>query len=165
MGNRTQSLGKDLEDEKIGHLVLKTPYFVPKGTPVGNVLAKMREERTGCVMVSEKSQMIGIFTERDMLTRAIEAKANLNEPIETFMTPDPQVLSATDTVAQAVKLMHEGGYRHIPIKKGSTGKEPVQIIGLLSVRDLVRHFGSNFPGEVYNLPPDPHQKNRAREGA
>lgn len=164
MGQKTVSLGRELEDELIGRLPLKSPHFVTEETPLRSVLAKMRRERTGCVLITAKKQVVGIFTERDMLTRVIEAKANLSRPIAEFMTANPEVLSTTDTMAHAVQLMYEGGYRHLPVMRDRpNGKN--QIIGLLSVRDVVRYFGSNFPAEVYNLPPDPKQTNRAREGA
>lgn len=164
MGQKTQSLGRELEDAKIVHLPLNPPLFASKDTPLRKVLEKMRKARTGCTLIAENYQVIGIFTERDVLARVIEEKADLSAPIESFMTPQPEVLSSNDILSRAVQIMYEGGYRHIPIKK--TDKEGNdRVIGILSIRNLIRYFGSNFPDEVYNLPPNPQQENRAREGA
>lgn len=165
MGQETHSLGKALEGEKIGRLALKPACFIRRGTSTRQVISVMRKKRTGCILITDNDQVVGIFSERDLLTRVIEARANLDKPIEAFMTSDPEVLSVEDTIGDAIQLMHSGGYRHIPIRGAVEKGKPQKIIGMLSVRDLVRYFGSNFPAEVYNLPPEPRQAQRAREGA
>ncbi len=164
MKRKTHILGKNLEHEKVGQLPLKGPVFVSRDTALFAVFEMMRAAKSGCALVRENDELVGIFTERDVLTRVIEAKLPLETPIEEAMTSDPKTLSIESTIAEAVRLMDKGGYRNIPLTgKGPEGKTTV--VKMLSARDLVNYFGSNFPEEVYNLPPDPHQVQKAREGA
>lgn len=164
MARKTTSLGKNLAEEKLSQLDLKTPVFVGPQAEIFSVLEKMRAAKSGCALIREGTALKGIFTERDLLTRVIEAKTPLETAIRKVMTLDPKTLSMDSTVGIAIRLMIKGGYRNIPLTaRNEQGK--TEVIRVLSVRDLVKYFGSNFPSEVYNLPPDPHQVQTAREGA
>ena len=55
-------------------------------------------------------------------------------PVEPFMTPNPETVTAEDTLAFALHKMDIGGYRHLPVL---TDDRPS---GVISVRDLLRHF-------------------------
>lgn len=164
MTRKTTSLGKNLEAETLNQLDLKEPVFVGPETEIFAVLEKMRAAKSGCALIREGGTLQGIFTERDVLTRVIEAKKPLQAAISDVMTANPTTLSLDSTVGTAIQLMIDGGYRNLPLtacnKQGET-----EVVSVLSVRDLVKYFGSNFPSEVYNLPPDPHQVQTAREGA
>ena len=161
MHRRTQNLGKNLEREHLSQLPLKDSLFVAPDTALFAVFEMMRAAKSGCALVREGDKLLGIFTERDILTRVIEADLPLETVISEVMTPDPQTLPGDSTIAQAVHVMDEGGYRNIPITDPKTGN----VIKTLSARDLVTYFGSNFPEEVYNLPPEPNQVQTDREGA
>jgi CBS domain-containing protein len=161
---QTRSLGKELENELIRHLPYKKALLVEVGQSLAETLKAMREDRSGCALIMSSGKLEGIFTERDVLTRVIVKKAKLSDPIENFMTKDPEVLTMDQTISMAIQIMVDGGYRHIPLQdKTKTGT--LKIAGVLSVKDLVKYIGSNFPAIAYNLPPDPRQVNRAREGA
>jgi len=163
MHRRTQNLGKDLATEKVGQLPLKDVVFVSKDTALFGVFEVMRAAKSGCALVQDGDKVIGIFTERDVLTRVVGPKISLETPIEAVMSPDPKTLSIDSTIVEALRVMNEGGYRNIPLTAQVGGK--VQVTKILSIRDLVNYFGSNFPEEVYNLPPDPQQTQQEREGA
>lgn len=152
-------LKKVLKEEKIQALRLRPPLSLPDNTPLKKVLELMREKKTGCVMVVREKKVVGIFTERDALTRVVEQKASPKTPIEQLMTPNPKVLHQGDSVADVIRLMNAGTYRHIPIL--TVGGE---VQGVVSVRDILTYLAEHFPYEIYNLPPDP-QIIRAPEGA
>ena len=163
MSKKTQGLGKNLETEKLSQLTLKEPVFVTPDTGLFVVFERMRAAKSGCALVREDDRLIGIFTERDVLTRVIVAKAKLSTPIKDVMTANPETLSIDSAVGEAIRVMSKGGYRNIPLTTTASGG--TEVIRVLSMRDLVKYFGSNFPLEVYNLPPNPHQVQTAREGA
>ena len=164
MTNKTTSLGKSLETEKLSQLDLKAPVVVSPDTGLFEVFEQMRAAKSGCALVRDGGKIVGIFTERDVLTRVIDAKTKLSTPIKEVMTADPKTLPIDSTVAEAIHLMNKGGYRNIPLTAAGKDGE-ADIIRVLSVRDLVKYVGANFPTEVCNLPPDPHQVQTAREGA
>src|SRR5262245_54726741 len=68
--NRQESMSvqRDLEVERVGHLDLLPFLAVPIGTRVSEVLARMREERQNCALITDgDGRLVGIFTERDVL--------------------------------------------------------------------------------------------------
>lgn len=155
-----KDLGQSLKNERIHSLKLRRPLRFESDTPIERVVAQMEAERLGCVLVEKQGKLVGIFTERDALTRVVEPGIDLRTPLEKVMTAKPKTLQGENSVADAIRLMSGGGYRHVPIV-GAEGK----IEGVLSVKVLVNYLAEHFPYEVYNLPPDLHQVQRAREGA
>lgn len=152
-------LKKALKEDKIQGLRLRPPLCLPQETPLKKVLELMREKKTGCAILVNEKKIVGIFTERDALTRVIEQKVDPKTPIEKLMTANPKVLKRGDSVADAIRLMNQGTYRHIPILDGEG-----EVQGVVSVRGILQYLAEHFPYEVYNLPPDP-QIIRAPEGA
>jgi CBS domain-containing protein len=123
----------------------------------------MRKENKGYAVVLEDEasrKVAGIFTERDVMTRVVEQKVAAATPVEKVMTTNPTTLKLTDSVADAIRLMSQGHYRHLPLVDDDGG-----LVGVLSVRDLITYLAEHYPHQVFNLPPDPHQVIRAPEGA
>ena len=153
-------MNKVLKSEKIQSLRLRTAVSLERSTPLKKVLDAMRVNKTGAVVIVDNKKIVGIFTERDAMTRVVEQKIDGNTPIEKLMTPDPKVLRMEDSVADVIQLMNKGGYRHIPLVD-SQG----EIQGMVTVRDIIKYLAEHFPYEIYNLPPDPNQIMQAPEGA
>ncbi len=144
----------------------RAPLVVTRKATIEDVIAKMAAERTGCVLViDEGSQsagqfaLAGIFTERDLLRRVLGAGKSTSTPVGDVMTPDPDTISPDDTILSAIRTMHEGCHRHLPVVENG---KPVSVI---SSRSLIRHIAELFPAEVYNLPPELGQKYYEAEGA
>jgi CBS domain-containing protein len=109
---------------------------VQYGTKVDEVLKIMQENRIGCVCVVNKKQLVGIFTERDILTKVVAGDIDINKiAVEEVMTPNPEYLYDDDEIAFALNRMHVGGFRHIPLID-LDGKP----VGLISVKDIVAHL-------------------------
>jgi CBS domain-containing protein len=150
-----------LKTEKIRKLSTREAAItVPPQTPYSEVIRQLQQQRTGCAVVVEGKKVVGIFTERDALIRGLLAKAGPEVPIEKLMTVKPKLLDREDSIAVAIRLMNDGKYRHLPVVNGRK-----EYLGIVSVRDIIYYLAENFPLEVYNLPPDPHQLSTAPEGA
>jgi len=149
-----------LKTEKIRNLATREGLTVPPELTLGEVVRRMQERRTGCAVVVAGKKVVGIFTERDALIRGLLADAAPETPIEKLMTAKPKVLDREDTLAVAIRLMHDGKYRHLPVVNAKR-----EFLGIVSVRDIVFYLSENFPLEIYNLPPDPHRISRSAEGA
>lgn len=149
-----------LKHDTLREIRLRDPVLVQKGAPLKSVLAVMRARRRGCALIQDKGLVIGIFTERDLMTRVIGPGLPLSTPIEIIMTINPTCLHLESSVAEAVQLMSHKGYRHVPLitKDG-------KICGFVSVRDILDYLAEHFPYEIYNLPPDPNQVSTAPDGA
>jgi CBS domain-containing protein len=123
------------------------------------VLQLLRAQRTGAVLICEGEKLVGILTERDAL-KLMASGADLSTPVREVMSSDPATILSTATVGEAIRVMSDGGYRHLPIIDGQ-GKPT----GVVAVHGIVHYLVDHFPETVYNLPPDPKAAPRAREGA
>jgi CBS domain-containing protein len=100
------------------------------------VLRLMVQRKIGCVIVTEGSRAVGVFSERDALLKLNTAAAEMSaRPVSEFMTPNPQTLDVNARLAFAVQRMDMGGYRHLPIVD-SRG----DLVGIISARDVLRHL-------------------------
>ena len=108
---------------------------VSPAEPVGRVVKLMRDKRQGSVLVVERNELVGIFTERDALNRLTGRAVDLEKvTVKDVMTRDPRVLRDEDTLASAMHCMAVGNYRHIPIV--NTGRPP----RFVSVRGVLRYL-------------------------
>jgi CBS domain-containing protein len=85
-------------------------------TPVAEACRCIWETRKGSVLViDEEHQLIGIFTGRD----AVRALADGKDPETTLlldaMTPKPITITPTTRAIDALRKMHEHGFRHLPV--------------------------------------------------
>ncbi len=139
------------------------PLAVSEEATVGEVVGLMKAQRGSCVLICSSGEcegrVDGIFTERD----ALRWMANGGSPqtnIREVMTARPAVLEAKSTVAAAIEMMAQGGYRHLPIV--DEGGAP---IGIAAVRGIVHYLVDHFPQTIYTLPPEPGKTYADREGA
>ena len=94
----------------------------------------MTRANCGSVLIIDTGgPLLGILTERDLMTRVL---AKALDPATTLvskvMTPNPQCVPPELKVADAVLIMIERGFRHLPIVS-----ESGQILGVFSVRDAL----------------------------
>lgn len=108
----------------------------------------MIERRTGSAVVVTgpvgSQNFIGIVTERDVLRAVAQGRIPWSTKITEVMTADPVTVTPDVDTTEAIRIMIEGGFRHLPIAK--EGK----LIGLVSLRELLRatalpQFGLEHP--------------------
>lgn len=148
-----------LKDKKIGEIVNPRLIQAPPSTTIERAVEMMRENKSAYIVVSEKKRVVGMFTESDLAQKIINKKVDWNRPIREFMSDEPVVLRPDDTVGRAVDFMAENDFYHIPLVN-----EKQELVNVLSVRTLVRFLAEFYPGEVYNIPPNPHQIASQAEG-
>jgi CBS domain-containing protein len=140
--------------EDIRALGLGPPITVRSDASLQSVVETLQREHIGCVLVVDATgKLAGIFTERDLLTKIVLRSLDWNaERVADYMTADPETLRLDDRVAWALKLMHVGGYRHVPLTD-DVGRP----VGVISVKDIVDFIVDLFPAPVLNLPPEPRR--------
>src|SRR5262245_52098871 len=99
----------------ISELNVRPPVVVDASSTVIDAVNAMNEHHIGCVLVQRSGKLVGIFTERDVLTRVAFRDGNRALKVEAVMTPKPETLEATESLAFALNKMSVGGYRHIPV--------------------------------------------------
>jgi CBS domain-containing protein len=127
---------RSLMEDSVAVLQPKEPFTVLPGTSVGDTLRLMLTHDIGALLiVDEQRRLLGIFSERDLLAKVAGLHTSFAElPVRQFMTPNPEVVKITDTLAFALHKMDVGGYRHMPILHEG------RPVGVISVRDMLRHI-------------------------
>ena len=105
---------------------------VAPGISVAEAARRMAKKKVGAVIVVENKRLIGIFTERDITFRVV---ARGLEPAETrvqdAMTHSPHTIDADESFGYALLIMHEKGFRHLPvIERG-------KLVGIVSARSAL----------------------------
>jgi CBS domain-containing protein len=122
-----------LMEQPVRELRPARPITVSPGTPLRDVIQCLIDKKIGCVVVTEAHELVGIFTERDVLLKVAGREHEVaGEPVSEWMTPNPETIDFDDSVAYAVHKMDVGGYRHLPVMDAG------RVRGVISVRDVVR---------------------------
>lgn len=107
-------------------------HTVQKDISVRTAAHIMQTARIGSVMVVEKDALVGIFTERDALFRVLAGGLDPDRTkVGEVMTADPQSISPDRPLVHALHLMHDGGFRHMPVVENGVP------VGMVSIRDAV----------------------------
>lgn len=121
--------------DRVESLVPREPLIVGPDTTVRRILEQFVARSVGCAVIVSNREVVGIFTERDVLDRLnIDAASLGDRPISEFMTSPVETVGLDDRVAFALHKMDLGGYRHLPVM--SEGR----IAGYISVRDILTHL-------------------------
>ncbi len=92
----------------------------------------MSENHIGALLVMDEGRLAGIFTERDALNRVLaEGRDADSTPLSEVMTRDPVTLRPQTAGTQALRLMGEVGFRHLPVVEND------EVYGIISLRDFV----------------------------
>jgi CBS domain-containing protein len=144
----------------VGDLGLRTAVMVTPATPVRDVIEALREAHRGAALVEDgKGTLLGIFTERDVLLKLDPADPSLDQPVSSVMTANPVTVQVGASLTRTLAKMGEGRFRHLPIVRGDR-----QVLGLVSVRDILTWVALHFPEAVQNLPPEPRRGASGRWG-
>jgi Predicted signal-transduction protein containing cAMP-binding and CBS domains len=107
---------------------------VAPSTMMIDAAAAMSSARAGSVLVLEEGALVGIFTERDILSAFERSRADPARvsAVSKLMTWNPLTIGPDATVGEAMDSMLDGGFRHLPVMDGGT------LVGIVSMRDLAR---------------------------
>ena len=133
--------------ERIADLVkARDVYFVEPERSVLDTAKYMAERNIGAVAVVRGDELIGIFSERDLMKRVVATgKDASTTTVQEVMTADPLVVSPHESVADCMRMMKENSFRHLPICDGR------KVRGLLSLRDLLLHDLVEKDGEIQTM--------------
>lgn len=160
--DRSAQLRTLLLEEPISSLEPAVPVQVAPEATIGEAIRKMNEHRIGCLLVVRAERIVGIVSERDILTKVAGRAIPLDDtPVGAIMTPDPEVLRPEHELVFALNRMSVGGYRHVPLVDAD-GRP----VGIVSMRNFIDYIVECFPSAVLTLPSDPENLiGRDREGA
>lgn len=116
----------------VRQIMIAQAVVVAPTQTVLEVVALMNERRIGAVLVGHGDQVIGIFTERDMLRHAVLASPGWRQlPVSDWMSKNLYTISAEASWEQARAQMETLRVRHLPVTENG------RTIGILTARDLM----------------------------
>lgn len=156
----TEDIRAHLSSETVAELKPAQGLRVSRTATVGEVLALMQQNRTGCVLVCEDDKLQGIFTEQDYLRRVLGEGRSLQTPLSDCMTPDPVTVCSSESVATLIARIDAGRYRRMPVVDKSG-----RLVGCVSIGNLMHHLAEHHHAAVYKLSPMSKPMQQNREGA
>jgi CBS domain-containing protein len=100
---------------------------------VYTTIARMVEQNVGAVVVTERGEPAGIFTERDYLRRiALQGRTSRDTRVRDVMTTALITVEPDTTLEECMALMTEHKIRHLPVLRDG------RLAGLISIGDCVR---------------------------
>ena len=93
------------------------PLTMSPETSVQAACVAMRERRVGSVLVTDaQGKLLGVFTGRDAVYRVLaRGRSAAKTRLADVMTADPVTMPPTLTAIDALRLMWDGGFRHVPL--------------------------------------------------
>ena len=138
-------------NDSIGLMQTEDYVCVEPSATVSLAIEVMKKDEGGCAIICEADRVVGIFTERDLLTKIVGQDVDLSTPVSQWMSPIVATLSPQATIGEAVAIMNEKSYRNIPIV--DNGK----LVGSVSVFDVISYLAESYPKATMNLPPKINQ--------
>jgi CBS domain-containing protein len=92
------------------------PLTLPPTTTVQEACKHMHRRKVGAVLVVDAKQgLVGIFTGRDAVRVLALGKSADTMPLRQIMTRKPATLPPRHTAIEAMRIMRDGGFRHVPV--------------------------------------------------
>ncbi len=118
----------------------------PPGASVLDVAGTMTEAGVGAIPILDGDELVGIFSERDLVGRVVVAGRDPRTTrVEEVMTRNVVTASLDDPVDRCVEQMKRTGCRHLPVVEGG------RVLSMISMRDLLRDEVEQQGEEIRHL--------------
>ncbi|WNO09657.1 putative nucleotidyltransferase substrate binding domain-containing protein [Teredinibacter sp. KSP-S5-2] len=141
------SLGRSWLHRKVSHVCQRPPVSCEKNISIAQAATIMAEQDVSSLLVTDEQRITGILTDKDLRSRVLAQRLNLDNPVCMVMTPSPTTLSEHKSIMEALVLMGKENIHHLPI----VSKHDMKPIGIISATDLFRLQKNNllyFMGEI-----------------
>ena len=131
-------------DQPVGSVMQRRKVLkAPPETLVSKAAKLMADKNVGAVMVVEDERLVGIFTERDIVFRVVAQGLDARTTrLADVMTPAPDTVDPDKPFGYALLVMHERGFRHLPVIEDS------KIVGIVSSRSAMDPELEEFSSEA-----------------
>lgn len=118
----------------MGHILRTGNVFaVQKDQTVFDAVRLMTKENIGAIAVLEGTRLVGIFSERDVVSRVISREMDPRATsVESVMTRDLVVADVSESQESCLRKMKAANCRHLPVVSGES------LVGIISLRDLLQ---------------------------
>jgi CBS domain-containing protein len=141
--------GKDKRSESLSELLAEhhaSIHSVASDVSVTECVCRMNEQRIGAMLVMEDEQLLGIFTERDAITKVLGAGLEPSyTKVSAVMSHHPICVTPTTTLDEAMAIVSNQRIRHLPVVQDG------KVLGMVSSGDLTHWLVEDRSGEIREL--------------
>lgn len=141
--------GKDKRSESLGELFEEhhaTIHSVDPDISVTDCVRQMNEQRIGAMLVMKDKKLLGIFTERDAITKVLGAGLEPSyTKVSAVMSHDPICVTPETTLDEAMAIVTNQRVRHLPVVRNG------EVLGMVSSGDLTHWLVEDRSGEIREL--------------
>ncbi|MDX1420123.1 MAG: CBS domain-containing protein [Rubricoccaceae bacterium] len=113
---------------------------------VYTTIARMVDQNVGAILVAERGEPVGIFTERDYLRRIVlQGRTSRETAVRDVMTTDLVTVEPDTTLETCMAIMTERKIRHLPVIRDG------RLAGVISIGDCVRAISEAARGQAEDL--------------
>jgi CBS domain-containing protein len=125
-----------MHDYSVARIISGRPVVTQPPTATVRQAARVMAERCiGAVPVVEGRNLIGIFTERDIVAKVVALGRDIDRSrLEEVMTRRPETVSTHCPLPEVLDVMINGGFRHLPVMSGG------EVVGVVSMRDILADY-------------------------
>jgi CBS domain-containing protein len=141
--------GKDKRSESMSELLEEhhaTIHSVSPDISITECVCRMNKQRIGAMLVMEDEQLIGIFTERDAITKVLGAGLEPSyTKVSAVMSHNPIYITPSTTLDEAMAIVSNQRIRHLPVVQNG------DVLGMVSSGDLTHWLVEERGGEIREL--------------
>lgn len=101
--------------------------------PVHDIIGLLYQHRIGAVLLLDGDRIAGVLSERDIVQCLHQrGVAILDQPASSIMTSDVVTVGPEHSISEALSMMTQGRFRHLPVLENG------RLIGIVSIGDLVK---------------------------
>lgn len=115
---------------QLADLMATDVVAVSPATTIADAARSMVARETGAAVVIEDGELVGVISERDLM-RAIPDACPPETSVAERMSRHVITASPRTSVPEALAIMIEGHFRHIPVVEAG------RVLGIVSMRDLM----------------------------
>jgi CBS domain-containing protein len=141
--------GKDKRNESLSELLEEHHASIHSVSPdisITECVSQMNEQQIGAMLVIEDERLLGIFTERDAITRVLGAGLEPSyTKVSAVMSHNPICVTPTTTLDEAMAIVSNQRIRHLPVVQDG------KVLGMVSSGDLTHWLVEDRSGEIREL--------------
>jgi CBS domain-containing protein len=121
-------------------------FSVEEGCTVAAAVRRMAELHVGAILVLDRGNLRGVFSERDLMRRVVlEGLDPAGTRVEQVMSTAVVTVDEGASLEEAMELMHTHACRHLPVTTGSS------VTAFLSMRDLMNFELARKTEELHHM--------------
>lgn len=116
----------------VGDVMTTKPVTCTRETTLLNCAKTMKENEVGSLLIVEKGELLGIFTDTDFVYKVAAEELSMNTPVKKVMSTVLYTTEAKTDIVDAVKTMNKHNIRHLPVM------EDKKLVGYLTLKTILK---------------------------